>query len=322
MLNTSARLLRLLSLLQTRRYWSGAELAESLAIDPRTLRRDVDRLRQLGINVQAASGVGGGYQLVAGTDLQPLLFDEDEAVAVAVALRAASVIVGGIETAAVRVLAKLDQLLPARLQRQASAVHAVTATLPVEMPRPDADLLIGLSVACRDRKLVGFAYTSHAGEASQREVEPHHVINYGRRWYLIAWDRHRRDWRSFRLDRVVALAPSSLRFDARELGMAPLDYLRKAISVAPFERQASLIVAAPAAALELQVPAWLGALEALDAGTTRVVVAADHAGTLLAKLAMIEADWRLEQARDFPELDQALQRLQARLAASRSGEQA
>jgi len=313
MLNTSARLLKLLSLLQTRRYWPGAELAGQLDIDPRTLRRDVDKLRQLGINVRASAGVGGGYQLDAGHDMQPLLFDDDEAVTIAVALRAASLIIGGIEETSMRLLAKLDQLLPARLKRQASAVHAVTASLPVNLPKPDMDVLIMLSAACRDRRVLRFAYESHAGVASHREVEPHNVINYGRRWYLIAWDRQRNDWRTFRVDRMQATYTTDLRMPQRELGMDPRDYLQRAISIAPHERRVTLRVNETIDALRPRIPAWLGTLDAIDPQTTRLTLAADADDITLAQLAMVDADWQLEAPQAHPELFASLQRLNQRM---------
>lgn len=317
MLNTSARLLKLLSLLQTRRYWAGAELAGQLDIDPRTLRRDVDKLRQLGINVRASAGVGGGYQLDAGSDMQPLLFDDGEAVTIAVALRAASLIIGGIEETSMRLLAKLDQLLPARLKRQASAVHAVTASLTVDMPRPDVDVLIVLSAASRDHRVLRFEYESHAGVASQREVEPHSVINYGRRWYLIAWDRQRDDWRTFRVDRLRSAQALSLRATPRELGTDPRDYLQRAISIAPHDRHATLRVNEAITTLRPRVPSWMGTMDVIDHQTTRLTLAVDSAETTLARLAMVDADWTLEQPEQHPELFTSLQRLNQRMQLSR-----
>ncbi len=202
MLSTSARLLRLASLLQSRRHWPGAALAEELGVDARTVRRDVDRLRELGYPVEASSGVGGGYALGRGADLPPLVLDDDEAVALAIALRAASASVGGIEATSLRLMGKLDQLMPTRLRRRATALHAVTLSLRSGPPLVDAALLSSLATACRDCVALRFGYRNHAGETSQRRVQPQRLANYGRRWYLIAWDSERSDWRSFRVDRL------------------------------------------------------------------------------------------------------------------------
>ena len=189
MLETSARLLRLLSLFQARRYWSGAELSERLEVTARTLRRDVDRLRSLGYPVNSTSGTAGGYQLSSGATLPPLLLDDDEAVAVAVGLRtAASGTVTGIEEASVRALAKLQQVLPSRLRQRVSALHSFILPLANTGPTVDAETLSAIASACRDYQKLRFGYNSRDGVASTREVEPHRLVHTGRRWYLAAWD--------------------------------------------------------------------------------------------------------------------------------------
>ena len=203
MLETSARLLRLLSLFQGRRYWSGAELSERLEIVPRTLRRDVDRLRSLGYPVNSTSGAAGGYQLGAGATLPPLLLDDEEAVAVAVGLRtSASGTISGIEEASVRALSKLQQVLPARLRRRVSALHSFILPLDRAGPMVDAEALTTIAGACRDYETLRFRYNSRDGVASDREVEPHRLVHAGRRWYLAAWDAGRNNWRTFRVDRI------------------------------------------------------------------------------------------------------------------------
>src|SRR5271154_6956728 len=203
MLETSARLLRLLSLFQARRYWSGAQLSERLDVTPRTLRRDVDRLRSLGYPVNSTSGTAGGYQLGAGATLPPLLLDNDEAVAVAVGLRtAASGAVSGIEEASVRALAKLQQVLPSRLRRRVAALHSFIEPMANTGPTVDAETLTSIAGACRDYEKLRFTYRSRDGAASEREVEPHRLVHTGRRWYLAAWDSGRNDWRTFRVDRI------------------------------------------------------------------------------------------------------------------------
>src|SRR5580698_11342919 len=217
MLDTSARLLRLLSLFQARRYWSGAELTERLEVTARTLRRDVDRLRSLGYPVNSTAGTGGGYQLGAGTTLPPLLLDNDEAVAVAVGLRtAASGAVSGIEEASVRALAKLEQVLPSRLRRRVSALHSFILPLASAGPQVSSETLVAIASACRDSEKLTFGYHSRDGTGSQREVEPHRLVNTGRRWYLVAWDVGRNNWRTFRVDRIAPRPLSGSRFAPRK----------------------------------------------------------------------------------------------------------
>src|SRR5579863_6968511 len=185
MLDTSARLLSLLSLLQARPTWSGRALAERLEIDARTVRRDIERLRALGYPVRSTPGVGGGYRLGAGAEMPPLLLDEEEAVAVAVGLRtAASVGVTGIEETSVRALAKLEQVLPGHLRRRVGAIGSATVPFPVSGPTVDLEVLSAIATACRDHERLRFPYEGHDGAASRRLVEPHRLVHSGRRWYL------------------------------------------------------------------------------------------------------------------------------------------
>ena len=203
MVQTSARLLALLSLLQMRREWTGQELADRLEVGARTIRRDVDKLRSLGYPVEAAPGVAGGYRLGNGGELPPLLLDDAEAVAVAVGLRtAAAGGIAGIEETSVRALAKLEQVLPGRLRRRVSALSAATSAFGVEGPQIDSEVLATIAGACRDQMRLRFAYTARDERASQRIVEPAAVVYSGHRWYLVAFDLDRDDWRTFRLDRI------------------------------------------------------------------------------------------------------------------------
>ena len=203
MVQTSARLLALLSLLQMRREWTGQELADRLEVGPRTIRRDVDKLRSLGYPVEAAPGVAGGYRLGNSGELPPLLLDDAEAVAVAVGLRtAAAGGIAGIEETSVRALSQLEQVLPNRLRRRVSALSDATSTFGVEGPRIDADVLATIAGACRDRTRLRFAYIARDDKASQRNTEPHAVVYSGYRWYLVAFDVDRDDWRTFRIDRI------------------------------------------------------------------------------------------------------------------------
>ena len=203
MVQTSARLLALLSLLQMRREWSGHELADRLEVGVRTIRRDVDKLRSLGYPVEAAPGVAGGYRLGAGGELPPLLLDDNEAVAVAVGLRTvASGTIAGIEETSVRALAKLEQVLPARLRRRVRALGDATSAFGIDGPRIDADVLATLASACRDGVRLRFHYVAKDDRASQRTTEPAAVVHSGYRWYLVAFDLDRDAWRTFRIDRI------------------------------------------------------------------------------------------------------------------------
>ncbi|HWE08264.1 MAG TPA: YafY family protein [Solirubrobacteraceae bacterium] len=203
MVQTSARLLALLSLLQLRREWTGPELADRLEVGARTIRRDIDKLRSLGYPIEAAPGVAGGYRLGAGGELPPLLLDDAEAVAVAVGLRtAASGSISGIEETSVRALAKLEQVLPNRLRRRVSALGDATSAFGVDGPRIDPDTLATLAGACRDGTRLRFTYVAKNDQISQRHAEPSAVVHSGYRWYLVAFDLGRDDWRTFRLDRI------------------------------------------------------------------------------------------------------------------------
>lgn len=203
MVQTSARLLALLSLLQVRREWTGPELADRLEVGQRTIRRDIEKLRSLGYPIEAAPGVAGGYRLGAGAELPPLLLDDAEAVAVAVGLRsAASGSIAGIEETSVRALAKLEQVLPSRLRRRVSALGNATSAFVVEGPRIDADMLATIAGACRDRTRLRFTYVARDDRTSQRHTEPSAVVHSGYRWYLVAFDLDRDDWRTFRIDRI------------------------------------------------------------------------------------------------------------------------
>jgi predicted DNA-binding transcriptional regulator YafY len=203
MVQTSARLLALLSLLQVRREWTGQELANRLGVGARTIRRDVDKLRSLGYPVEAAPGVAGGYRLGAGGELPPLLLDDAEAVAVAVGLRtAASGSISGIEETSIRALTKLEQVLPSRLRRRVSALSHATSTFSIAGPQIDSDLLATLAAACRDGTRLRFAYVARDERSSRRRTEPAAVVYSGYRWYVVAFDLDRDDWRTFRIDRI------------------------------------------------------------------------------------------------------------------------
>ncbi len=267
MVETSVRLLRLLSLLQARRDWRGAVLAERLGVTLRTVRRDVDRLRDLGYPVVARPGVAGGYRLAAGAAMPPLLLDDDEAVAVAVGLRTAGTVTG-IEETSVRALAKLEQVLPARLRRRVNAVGQATVSLAHRGPTVDSGLLTRLATACRDRELLRFEYERADGSSSRRTVEPVRLACTGRRWYLLCWDRSVSQWRTFRVDRVGSEPSVVGRFAPRE---PPSDdvaaYVSRAISTAPYRYQGKVLLRVPAEVAAERVSPASGVIEARDADT-------------------------------------------------------
>lgn len=213
MKETSARLLRLLSLLQTRRDWSGAELADKLAITPRTVRRDVDRLRDLGYPVDATVGVGGGYRLGAGAEMPPLQLDDEEVLAVALSLQSgATGSVVGIGEASMRALAKLRQIMPSRLRHRLESLSIDVVPREPAASAVDASVLSAIASVCHNHERLRFDYSTHDGTQSRREVEPYRLVRSGVRWYLVAWDLAREDWRSFRVDRMEPKIPTGPRF--------------------------------------------------------------------------------------------------------------
>ncbi|GGT41038.1 helix-turn-helix transcriptional regulator [Streptomyces purpureus] len=271
MLETSARLLRLLSLLQAHREWSGPDLADRLGVTPRTVRRDVDRLRALGYPVNASPGTGGGYQLGAGAELPPLLLDDEEAVAVAVGLRtAAGQGIEGIGETSVRALSKLEQVLPGRLRRRVSALNTFTVPM-LRAPQPqalDPSVLTELANACRDSERLRFEYRDHGGSATRRTVEPHRLVCTERRWYLVAWDVDRADWRTFRADRIVPKPPHGPRFPPREPPAEDLAaYVSKGVSTTAYAARAVFRLHVPVEEAALTVGPSDGVLEAETATT-------------------------------------------------------
>ncbi len=314
MANTSTRMLRLLSLLQTRRSWSGRELVERLEVSPRTLRRDVDRLRELGYPVDASRGVAGGYRLAAGAKLPPLLLDDDEAVAIAVGLRtAATSAITGIEETSVQALTKLVQLLPPRLRRRVDALAAATApAMAPRGPTVDVGTLTSLALACRDAERVRFLYTGRDGARADRVVEPHRLVALGRRWYLLAWDLDRQDWRTFRLDRVREPAPTGSRFRPRQLPAADVAaYVEASIAELAVRYEVEVVIDAPAAVVAREVAQW-GTVEALGPERCRLRMRADDLSWPVMVLGAIDAGFEVVAP---PELGDHLRRIGERFTA-------
>ena len=310
MLETSARLLRLLSLLQTPREWTGPQLAERLGVSTRTVRNDVERLRNLGYPVDATRGAVGGYRLGAGAQLPPLLLDDEEAVAVAVGLRtAASGSISGIEETSLRALAKVEKVLPSRLRRRVGALQTYVASVSTESntPRVDASVLTGLTAACRDHELVRFDYEDRGKADSRRIAEPYGLVNWGRRWYLVAWDRDREDWRTFRVDRMTPKFPAGPKFPPRQLPDEDLArYVSDRVSAAPRRISAQITVHAPAAIVAERIPSYVGTIQSVDTETCVLSSGNDNAEMFAAYLGMIGFDFTVTSP---PELVAAVRKL-------------
>lgn len=262
MLETSARLLRLLSLLQTPKVWPGAELAERLGVSARTIRRDVDRLRDLGYTVHATAGAPG-YRLGAGTGVPPLLLDDDEAVAVAVGLGTAAVSgVAGIEETSMQALLKLEQVLPSRLGHRVRALRSAMVQLASPVGGVDPAALTTIATAIRDREGVRFDYRARDGAEARRRAEPHRLVGSGRRWYLVAWDIDRRDWRTFRVDRMRLRTPNGPRFTPREPPGGDLArYVSEQISTHPYRYHGRFTVHASADFVTARMPPTVATVE-------------------------------------------------------------
>ncbi|WP_437028981.1 helix-turn-helix transcriptional regulator [Streptomyces sp. enrichment culture] len=271
--DTPARLLTLLSLLQTPREWPGGELAQRLGVSRRTVRRDIDRLRELGYPVQATLGSEGGYRLVAGKAMPPLVLDDEEAVAIAVGLRAgAGHALEGVEEASVRALAKLEQVLPGRLRHRVSTLQAATTPLTSgdgATIAPETLTVIASTVAGHER--LRFAYRAADGTESRRLTEPYRLVSTGRRWYLVAYDLDRADWRTFRVDRLSEPFATGARFTPRELPTgSAAEYLRQSMHRQHESYDLDVTFAAPADVVAPRLPPWLGTPEPQDEHSCRL----------------------------------------------------
>lgn len=320
MADPAVRLLRLLGLLQQRTAWTGPALAERLGITDRTVRRDVDRLRQLGYPVDAVLGPTGGYRLAPGVAMPPLVLDDDEAVAVAVSLRAAT---GGSVRAAAEAglsaLAKLEQVLPGRLRPQLAALTAMTVPLggdgaPDHDDAVAPDALVDIAQACREDERLRFAYGDRDGRESERTVEPLRLVHTGRRWYLAAYDVRRAAWRTFRVDRMGAVQRTGHRF-VRTDAPDPADLVARGMAVAPYPHQARVLLDAPLAAVAARVPPTVAVLEAADDGHTLLTTGAFDLDHIALHLGLIGVPFVVL---DPPELRARLGALAERLAAAAS----
>jgi predicted DNA-binding transcriptional regulator YafY len=283
MSDTPARLLRILSLLQRQPHWSGPALAERLGVTTRTVRRDVDRLRSLGYPVEAGPGTAGGYRLGIGAALPPLLLDDDEATAVAVALGASTGgAVAGIEQPALAALAKLDRVLPVRLRQRVDALRSSVVTMAPPSDEVDADLLVTLAQACEGHERVTIAYRDREGRATERRTEPHRLVSTGRRWYLVAHDVDRADWRTFRVDRITAATRTGHRFVPSDPPDAAA-LVGRAITTAPYRHQAVVRFDTPAPVLRDRIPPTVGIIRP-DGESSVLTIGADDLAYLAGHL--------------------------------------
>ncbi|MFG2651010.1 helix-turn-helix transcriptional regulator [Streptomyces sp. NPDC048436] len=319
--DTPARLLQLLSLLQTPREWPGGELSDRLGVSRRTVRRDIDRLRDLGYPVQASQGASGGYRLVAGKAMPPLVLDDEEAVAIAVGLRAgAGHAVEGVEEASVRALAKLEQVLPSRLRHRVQTLQIATTPLTSGDGASIApETLTVMASAAAGQERLRFAYRSGDGTESRRLTEPHRLVSTGRRWYLVAYDIDRDDWRTFRVDRVSSPFATGARFVPRELPTGDAaEYIRRSMWRGQESYEIDVTFEAPAESIAARLPGALGTPEPLTSSTCRLrSTVTDAVDWLAVRLAMTGHDF---VAHGPPELVASLHTLGTRLTrASTSG---
>ncbi|MDQ3786952.1 MAG: WYL domain-containing protein [Actinomycetota bacterium] len=316
MLETSARLLELLSLLQLKRDWTSSELADRLGVSTRTVRADIGKLRSLGYPVTARPGVAGGYRLAAGTAMPPLLLDDDEAVAVAVGLGAVATQRLGVEETSLTALAKLEQVLPSRLRRRVEAVREATSVVPGEQPPLDLSVLGTVAAAIRGHERLRFGYTKPGGSEGARHTEPQRLVSWGPLWYLLAWDLDRDDWRVFRVDRMVPHAPTGARFRPRAIPEDKVvEYVVRRVSKGGWKYRARVLVHAPAAKVAAKIPIPVD-IEVVDENTCHLELGSDDPDRLALWMTQLDVDIEVI---DGDELAAAFDRLATRFHRAAGG---
>lgn len=310
---TTSRVLQLLSLLQTRRTWTGQELMGRLEVSERTLRRDIDRLRDLGYSVRATTGPAGGYRLEAGADLPPLLLDDEEAVAIAIGLRtAAGGTITGIEETSVRALTKLEQVLPPKVRNRVNALQSTVTPMIRPWVTVEAETLATVAQASRDNERIRFRYTAREGEETERNVEPHRLVPVGQRWYLLAFDRDRADWRTFRLDRIASPTPTRARFKPRKIpGGDAGEFVLQSLGSRPMRYQAEIVFDAPADRVATALRPGEGSVEELADGRSLWRTQSDHLTWLAFGILWFDVDFEILGP---PELVEYVATLSTRLA--------
>ena len=318
MSGTTSRTLRLLSLLQSRRVWTGAELIERLAVSERTLRRDIDRLRDLGYEVDSVTGPAGGYQLQPGADIPPLLLDDDEATAIAVGLMtAAGGSIEGLEETSLRALTKLEQVLPPRVRSQVATLQAAVVPLVRAWVTVDAHVLTNVAQACRDHERIRFDYQTREGETAERHVEPHQLVSIHQRWYLLAYDRDREDWRTFRLDRMRSPWGTRIRFKPRSIpGGSAAEYVEHSLRSIPMRYRAEATVHAPAGDVAQRLRHGDVEVEPIDAAHCLVRIRGDALEWLAFTLIWQGFEFEVHEPAELVEFLADLSQRLARAAAS------
>ncbi|MEU6761883.1 YafY family protein [Streptomyces sp. NPDC046853] len=309
---TTERVLTLLGLLQQRRVWTGPELAGRLGVTPRTVRRDVERLRALGYPVHAGQGVGGGYRLGQGQELPPLLLDDQEAIATAVSLLAgAGGAVAGAGDAALRALTKLDQVLPARLRHEVRALTGSVESFGGGRTLVDPEVLMTLARACRDEVEAGFGYRS-GGEERRRRVEPYRLVASDRRWYLFAYDLDREDWRTFRVDRMTEASARTWRFKPRDAPDAAA-YVQEGVASRVYSHRARFLVHAPADTVRAQIPSAAAVVRQRGSERCEVLSGGERLDAVLLHMLLLGHDF---EVLDPPELGERCREMARRLLAA------
>lgn len=301
--DTTSRALRLLSLLQSRRVWTGPELMSRLDVSERTLRRDIDRLRELGYEVGSISGPSGGYQLHAGADIPPLLLDDDEALAIAVGLlTAAGGTIEGLEETSVRALTKLEHVLPPRIRRRIATLQTAVVPLVRSWVTVDSEVLTAVAQACRDHERLRFEYQRRDGEQTERHVEPHQLVSIHQRWYLLAYDRDREDWRTFRLDRVESPWGTRIGFEPRPIpGGSAAAYVEQSLRSMPMRYQVAATVRAPASEIEGKFRHGEAEVEPLGADRCTVRLQGDALEWLAFTLIWLGAEFTIHEPEELIE---------------------
>ncbi|MGH9082051.1 MAG: helix-turn-helix transcriptional regulator [Acidimicrobiales bacterium] len=306
MIESSTRLLRLLAVLQSRPWWVGRELAERIGVTPRTVRRDVAKLRELGYAVDAVSGSTGGYRLRAGSSIPPLMLEGDEATAIALSLRLATAHRGTeLEASASSALAKLERLLAPGLGRQVTALREATVTLPDAAPTVSPEMLARLAEVCRAGHRVTFEHRSRTGEVTLRHIDPYRLVHSGRHWYVVAFDRDRDDWRTFRADRIDDLRSAQIPYVPRSAPEVEA-FVARSVAVAPYHWQARVRIAAPIAVVAEQVRTDSGVLESAGAEACILTVGSNSLDQIVAHVAALGHEFAIL---DPPELVDAARRM-------------
>lgn len=294
-MDTAERLLKLLGLLEGRIDWTAEELGRRLEVTTRTIRRDITRLRELGYPVEAVAGPGGGYRLGAGGKMPPLLLDDDEALAVALGLRvSATTAVGGLEDSSLSALAKLEHVLPARLRSRLEDFSDATTSTLGGSPNPvDHASLALIAATIRKRERLRLQYVDNRGNETERHIEPVRLVHTGRRWYLVAFDLDRDDWRTFRLDRISEPWPTGMRAATRQ-GPDPVEQVQRGVSVDAYSHTASVVLDAPAERARREITPTVGTVEPIDEKTSRLVIGADEMGWLAKYLVNLSMEFEVE----------------------------